>query len=100
MALDGHHKKIVSRGIFSSLPMLIGLSVLFIIAEGKGVFLIPFIAIIMFIVFTVTYLVVLVLKYFFFNKVTDQNDVDSKGFYVYLLITAILACVLNVLFMA
>lgn len=41
MALDRQHKKIVSRGIFSSLPMLIGLSVLFIIAEGKGVFLIP-----------------------------------------------------------
>lgn len=41
MALDRQHKKIVLRGIFSSLPMLLGLSVLFIIAEGKGVFLIP-----------------------------------------------------------
>lgn len=98
MALDGHHKKIVLRGIFSSLPILIGLSVLFIIAEGKGVFLIPFIALIMFIVYTVAYLIVLVLKYFFFNKVTDQNDVDSKGFYVYLLISAILSCVLGVVF--
>ncbi|WP_341308874.1 hypothetical protein [Myroides odoratimimus] len=41
MALDRHDKKIVLRGIFSSLPILIGLFVLFIIAEGKGVFLIP-----------------------------------------------------------
>lgn len=91
-------KKIVIRGVLSSLPMLLGIVVLFVLAEGKGVFLIPFFSIVSLTVYTIVYLLFLICKRVYFNKIEEQNAIDVRGFLVYVGIMFVLVIMELLLF--
>ncbi|MDM1378302.1 hypothetical protein [Myroides marinus] len=91
-------KKIVIRGVLSSLPMLLGIGVLFVLAEGKGVFLIPFFSIVSLTVYTIVYLIFLICKRVYFNKIEEQNIIDFRGFLVYVGIMFVLVIMELLLF--
>lgn len=91
-------KKIVIRGVLSSLPMLLSIGVLFVLAEGKGVFLIPFLSIVSLTVYTIVYLLFLICKRVYFNKVEELNTIDVRGFLVYVGIMFVLVIMELLLF--
>lgn len=91
-------KKIVVRGLLSSLPMLLLVISLWILAEGKGIFLIPFFSIICFVVYTIVYLLFLVCKRIYFNRIEEQNTIDVRGFFVYVGIMFVLGIIVLLVF--
>ncbi|WP_121964795.1 hypothetical protein [Myroides sp. N17-2] len=91
-------RRVVIRGVFSSLPVLLVLVCLFILADGKGVFLIPFFGLITFVIYTLVYVIILGVRYCFFNTVKEENTVDRQGFWFYLVIMAIVAIMMAFIF--